>query len=167
MMPRTVPISARISQEDAEFLSQLTIAQAITPSDKLRAIISEARERHAVAKDYRGCYQTMQGWVQPAQEKIRQAELDNHIHSELVQRTAEWLPDTVAYLVSVMGDDEEITREQLKQLEAGLADRVFRLVESVLQLGITQRGPCYDPSIVAKRLGPALELSSVIISRQK
>ena len=51
-MSKTVSISARISHEDAEFLSSLTIEGATTPSDKLRALLADARQRHAGLQDY-------------------------------------------------------------------------------------------------------------------
>ena len=99
----------------------------------------------------------------PVVEKIREAELENHMHSELITRCVEWLPDTLAYVVSSAPRSiGEKTSEQLDHLERGIADRVFRLMESVLQMGITQRCPCYDAGAIAQRVDPILELTQVI-----
>jgi hypothetical protein len=163
MSSKTVPISARISHEDAEFISQLKINDATTPSDKLRAIIADTKRRKKRDQDYRGCFQMIQEIMIPVVEKIREAELENHVHSALITRCVEWLPDTLAYVVSSaprsIGDK---TSEQLDHLERGIADRVFRLMESVLQMGITQRCPCYDADAIAQRVTPILELAQVI-----
>ena len=65
MPSKTVPISARISHEDAEFISQLKINEATTPSDKLRAIISDAKRQRLRTQDYRGCFQMIQELLMP------------------------------------------------------------------------------------------------------
>jgi hypothetical protein len=35
-MAKTVPLSVRVSHEDAEFIANLYIGDAVTPSDKVR-----------------------------------------------------------------------------------------------------------------------------------
>ena len=163
MPSKTVPISARISHEDAEFISQLKINGATTPSDKLRAIIFDARRQRLRTKDYRGSFQMIQELLMPVIEIIRQAELESLEHSELITRSVEWLPDTLAFIVSSAPQSlDDKSAEKLHSLEKGLADRVFRLMESVLQMGITQKCPCYDADTISQRVGPILELAQVI-----
>lgn len=160
---KAVNISARISQEDAVFLSQLKIADAVTPSDKLRAIITEARERKKRLKDYRGSIDMFQGMLTPFGSAIRELELTHEIHSELITRVLEWLPDMMAFvIVSETRIHKSTDQEQMKHIEEGIADRVFRLVESVMQLGVTQRSPCYKPNTISNRLDPVLDLARVI-----
>jgi len=163
MPARTVPISARIAHEDAEFLSQLKVPGAKTPSDKLRAILADARRRSAQQKDYRGIFQLLQETLSPIVEQIRQAELTHGIHSELVTRTLDWLPDAVAFTVAgIAGGNTAPSEEQLRELEQGLGDRVFRLMESVLHMGVTRSCPCYDGRTVRERIDPILQLAQVI-----
>ena len=165
MPSKTIPISARVSHEDAEFISRLQINGATTPSDKLRAIIAEARQQRSRTKDYRGCFQMIQELLMPVIETIRQVELDNHEHSELITRAVEWLPDALAYVVSSAPQNpDDNAAEKIHRLEQGLADRVFGLIESVLQLGITKRCPCYETDTVSQRVEPILELAQVIES---
>ena len=162
---KSIPISARVSHEDAEFISQLQINGATTPSDKLRAIIAEARRQRSRTRDYRGCFQTIQELLMPVVETIRQVELDNHEHSELITRSVEWLPDALAYIVSSAPQtSDDNSAEKIHRLEQGLADRVFGLIESVLQMGVTKRCPCYDTDTIAQRVEPILELAQVIQS---
>ena len=167
MPSKQVTISARISQEDAEFISRLNMAEAKTPSDKLRAIISQARQRMDRDQDYAGSLQTIQEIIQPVLRKIRKTEVENQIHSELIIRLAEWIPDAVAFLVSYISKNgEQKTNEKMLQLEQGVAERLIRLMESVLQLAITGHCACYDPEIVQRKIDPVLELCQIIAARK-
>lgn len=164
---KQVTISARISQDDAEFISRLNLEDAKTPSDKLRAIIAEARQRSHREQDYVGCLHAIQEMTQPVLRKIRKTEVENRIHSELIIRLAEWIPDIVAFLVSsISTTDEQNINETMLHLEQGLAERLIRLMESVLQLAVTGHCACYDPEILQRRLGPVLELCRIISARQ-
>lgn len=164
MSSKTVPISARISHEDAEYLSSLKINGATTPSDKLRAIISENRQRHTKITDYQGCFQLIVKFMEPAIEAIRKAEIDQTAHSEIITRSFEWLPDVIAFLVSSLAKaaSEGITNEDLKDLEKGFSDRIFRVMESILQMGTTQWFHCYDPQTMEKRAKLFLDLAGLI-----
>ena len=42
---KSVPLSVRVSPDDARFISQIDIAGAATPSDKVRALLADARKR--------------------------------------------------------------------------------------------------------------------------
>ena len=163
MSGKTVSISARISQDDAEFLSQLVISDAKTPSDKLRAILMEARQRHLGQQEYGDGLRLMREMYAPLLDRLQQAEYDTGEHSELLLRLMQWLPDMAAYVVSgVSSNEESIQKKELVAFEQGVVDRVFRLMESVLQLGITQNNPCYDPKIINERIKPVLELADTI-----
>ena len=163
MSSKMVPISTRVSQEDVEFISQLKVAGATTPSDKIRAIISEAKRRAEGLQDYRSAFQLMQELIQPVREQIREAELETGKHSELVTRMIEWLPDMMAFLLSTFSRYElDIDEKDLLDLEKGITDRTFRMIESVMQMGITQRSPCYDTKAISKNIKPVLELADSI-----
>lgn len=167
MPPKQVTISARISVEDAEFISRLQVEDAKTPSDKLRAIITQAKESSSRPKDYTGSLNTIQDIIQPVLRNIRKTEVDNQIHSELVIRLAEWIPDTAAFLVSsILETDEPKTFEQMSQVEQGVADRAIRLIESVLQLAVTEHCDCYNPEILRQKISPVLELCQIILAKK-
>lgn len=167
MPSKQVTISARIPQEDAEYISQLTIDGAKTPSDKLRAIITEARQRSNREQDYAGSLHSIQEIIQPVLRKIRKIEVENQIHSEIVIRSAEWIPDAVAFLVSfILASDKQKPNEKMLQLEQGVTERLIRLMESVLQLAITEHCACYDPAIIQNKIGPVLELCRIIMAKK-
>lgn len=160
---KAVTISARIAQEDAEFLAGYKVPGAVTPSDKLRAILAEARAHQQRKKDFRGSIDLFQEMLAPVTAQIREQELQNNIHSELVIRMLEWLPDTMAYvLASETRLNDNSDKQVLGEIETALADRVFRLFESVMQMGVTRRCPCYDSNAVASRMEPILDIARLI-----
>jgi hypothetical protein len=160
-MTKTVTLSARVSHEDAEFISQLKISGAHTPSDKVRAIIHEKRTRAESQQSYRGCIGLAQDLVTPVTSRMRELEAEHRIHSELVSRVMDWLPDTMAFVLATdtLGNGGP---DQLTGMEAGVADRVFRLMESVLQMAVTPRCACYDGSALHARITPVLTLAQII-----
>lgn len=167
MSSKMVAISARISHDDAEFISGLQIEGAVTPSDKLRAIIADVRRRSSGTGDYRSAVAVVQQLLEPVSTQSRQLELEQRMHSELVARVIEWLPDVMGLILSssaALVDGEP--NAELVNLERGLADRVFLLMESVLQMGVTRRCPCYDTAAILTRVEPILDLARVIDSTQ-
>ncbi|GAB6904243.1 conserved hypothetical protein [Desulfosarcina cetonica] len=168
MPSKQVTISARISDEDAAFLSGLAMGDAKTPSDKLRAIIAEARQRSQHTADYAGSLQAVQDMVQPVLRLMRNTEVENQVHSEVMSRFSEWIPDALAFLISSFSTaDDEHRVEHLRQLESGVVDRLIRLMTAVLQLSITDQCACYDPAIMKAKIGPVLELSRIIIENSE
>ncbi len=165
---KMVALSVRIPQDDAEFIAKLRIEGAATPSDKLRAILLEARRRQEGAQDFNGCIAMIQGLLSPARMQIQSSEMDHEMHSELLSRVMTWLPDIVAYIVANGGfvRSDDTSAEKLRTMEQGVAERAFRLMESLLQMGVTKRSPCYDPDVILKRVDPIIDLASVISTIQ-
>lgn len=158
---KKIQIGARISAEDAEFLNLLEINGATTPSDKLRAIIEEARLRRDCAGDYTGSFRTIQEQVIPLTERIKKAEFDKNIHSGLLARILEWLPDFYAYCFSSLPENIE-TEEELIAYEKGAIDRVIRLFESFLHLMLSKQPTSYDAESLSSHLSSINELMKMI-----
>ena len=93
MSTKTVPFSARISVEDAEFISSLEYDGAHTPSDKLRALLAETRRRHQGFSDYGQNLAQMQEWLGQIKRQllVRQQQLSQH--SELLVRVLDAVTD--------------------------------------------------------------------------
>ncbi|MCP4873986.1 MAG: hypothetical protein GY896_00750 [Gammaproteobacteria bacterium] len=164
MSVKMIAIGARVPQEDAEFISQLKIEGATTPSDKVRIIIAEARRRHQGSNNYDACLDQVNSLLAATNSMLRHAELETRSHSELMARTLDWLPDLVAYLLSSKQKMVNGDRDEMTSLEEDVADRVFRLIESVMQLGVTRYCSCYDKNLVTNRMAPILDLARVIDS---
>jgi len=173
-MPKTIPMSVRVSVEDASFLAGLQIEGAVTPSEKMRALIARERRRQEGAWAYTTRLALLQEMVAPVLQRVLEAENDHQVHSELVRFMGEWLPEALAWMLTSEGLDEgegardgrpDLERAELERLERGLLDRSFSLLETILRYGVTEQAPCYNLGAVSSRLGPALELAQVIHNR--
>ena len=162
MSSKMVAIGARVPRVDAEFISQLKIEGATTPSDKVRVIIAEARRRHQGSNNYDACLEQVNNLLSATNRLLRHAELESRQHSELMARVLDWLPDTMAYLLSSKQALVDDNADDMRALEDDVADRVFRLIESVMQLGVTRYCSCYDREVVTRRITPILDLARVI-----
>lgn len=166
-MPRKmIPMSVRISDEDAAFLATRAMPGAATPSDKIRMILKEARMRHDGGGDYATGLAYVQLQMDPLVTAVREAEGETGKHSELVVNFLHWLEESLAFAIANGRPMEEGEakgrRKQLRELEAGLADRIAILMETVLRLAILPKNPCYDPTAVTRRLDSVLELADLI-----
>lgn len=162
MARNSVPISVRIPADEADFLASLNLEGALSLSEKLRAVIAEARSRRDGAHNYLNALKSSQESLAPTLRTIRNSENAHDLHSELVGRLAEWLPDCFALMVSAAGDDETLSPEQLTDIERRLADRSLTLMQSILQIALTPKAPCYDPDVFADRIDAVLGLAELV-----
>lgn len=162
----SVNMSVRLAQEDADFIAAVDVAGAKTPSEKLRAIIRQARTRYEGTDTFTGCLDFARDLLAPARHRIAAAEHDHQVHSELVAVVAEALPAMVATLMTGPDVDADGTTEagELANVEQALADRVFALAEALLRLGVTRQCRCYDKDVIRRRIDPILELAQVILA---
>jgi hypothetical protein len=160
MPAKTVPLSVRVTDADAEFLARLEIAGATTPSEKLRAVLAAERSRAEGARDPHQAFEIVRDMLRPAHRGVKHAEAEQGISSDFVRKVYDRLPEIVA--VAFVGLGEGADRKGLTSFEARLLDQVFALVQEVLELGLTARGRCYDPKAVTARLEPVLELVDLI-----
>ncbi|NVJ49239.1 MAG: hypothetical protein HWE13_07995 [Gammaproteobacteria bacterium] len=157
MTGRTVPLSVRVSHDDAEFLASLQIEGADTPSEKLRALIQEAKRRQEAAHGFAEAQTELRRVIAPLIERVQAFESEHEVYSQLVHLSLEWIPEAMAELVSqrfVLRKDT--SEEKFRDFERRVTDRVFRLIEGYLRLAITQDCEGYDSQVVHKRL-PRIE----------
>jgi hypothetical protein len=159
-------VSVRIPNEDMEWLATLTIQGASTPSDKLRALVTQTRRQTEGAADYTASSAWMRDLLLPLIAKLGAHENKQGAHSEIVRLIAEWAPQTMALLISESNLGQN-TQQRVVQLEDRLAARVFQLMSAILRLGVTQKADCYDPSVLEKYLPQVIELVNVIAANRK
>jgi hypothetical protein len=167
MSSKAIPLSVRVSEDDAEFLAALELPGAATPSEKLRALIAQARQRHAEGRTYENSLALVRELLEPLSQQLRRRELASRQRSELIADSLYWLPDLVAFLMAgpaSRGGRNEIA--DLTEFEAGVAHRIFRFIEAVLRLGVTAKAPCYDPGVVTAGIGGTLELAQLVIGNR-
>lgn len=169
MTSKAVPLSVRVSEDDAVFLSQLQVPGATTPSDKLRGLIRDARHRAERRNDYAGWARATEELTGPAKERLHALEHEAGLKSPLMNETLHWLGEAIAFSVATLGKEtaSNATPTTLVELERGVLDRIFLLLESVLRQGVTRESRCYEPDAISKRIGTVLELCEVIAASQQ
>ncbi len=158
---KKIQIGVRVNAEDVEFLNLLEISGAKTPSDKLRAIIEEARLRREFANEYTGSYRMIQEQVTPITERIKKVEYDKNIHSALLTRILEWMPDFYAYCLTSLSEEKEVD-EELLSYEKGAVDRVARLFESLLHLELSGQENSYTAGVFRDHVASFTKLLRII-----
>ena len=172
MPGKSIPISVRITPNDASFLAQLTIDGATTPSEKVRGLITQAREQHSSRRTYPESVAHLRASSANTRTALYEAERRLDVHSELIHRIIDWLPEAMAHLDSAWteGDDETGSEPQLadlERLERHLVDRAMRLFEGLLRMAVTSSSPAYDPMVVDDRLGSVIELAEIVRQRRQ
>ncbi|MBL4840734.1 MULTISPECIES: hypothetical protein [Thalassospira] len=162
MSNKSVPFSVRLAAEDAEFIASLSIPGAVTPSDKIRQIISEARLRKETGQNFNEVLKSVQEDIRPSVEYLRDLEREGDIESELLHFFADWLGETQAEFIA--GPESE---NDLVKYEARMMQRAVKLMEYVLRLAITEDAPCFNPNLMANATRRIIELSRLIEARNQ
>ena len=158
---KKVQIGARISQEDAEFISQLNIEGANTPSDKLRAIIENARKKSEFSSDFAGSYRMLKEELNPIIEYIKATEHTRGDHSAVLARIMEWMPEFFAFCLSTLHHDSD-QKNDLVEFEKEVTARLFRLFESLLHLELSRQQSSYTANVVRDHLDHIHNLLQII-----
>ena len=169
MSSKTVPLSVRVSDDDAAFLARMQIGGATTPSEKLRALLAAERRRREGAEDPAEAVEMFADMLRPAHRRVRGLAEEAETTSEAVAKLYERLPELVGVAYSgprrAKGEAADFV---LKRFEGRLLDQAFALVEDILALGMLSQARCYDPDAITARLGPVMELAELIrLSRQQ
>ncbi|MCG8406896.1 MAG: hypothetical protein MI923_16990 [Phycisphaerales bacterium] len=161
-MPTNIPLSLRITSDDAAFLAELEVPGARTPSEKVRAILANARRQHRGTKDLVQCLELIQDMMRPSLNKVRAVQADLGLRSDFVLKLYEKVPELLAELVAVkieagdVGEESQVKR--LRSLEADLANEVFGLIEEIVNMGLTSKSRTYDPRLIKDRMEPIIEI---------
>ena len=87
------------------------------------------------------------------------AEKEFGIHSHIVARLFEQLPDLAATLAADLPENAQ--EADLKQYERELMWRIVRLTDSILQLAVTGKGAAYDDTVL-QQLENTLKLAKIV-----
>lgn len=154
-----IPISVRISQEDADFIAELKIEGANTPSEKIRELLTQARLAHSQTHDYGTALAAQEQFFQVARRDVLHAEKEWGIHSHIVARLFEQLPDFAATLAADLPENAQAA--DLKRYECELMRRIVRLTDSILQLAVTGKGAAYDDTVL-QQIENTLKLAKIV-----
>jgi hypothetical protein len=160
-MARSVPISVRISDDDAAFLARYKADGAKTPSEKLRAILGDARKLNVQPEDFSGCTEMLSSLLRPSQNRLRSVQHEEGLRSDLLAKLYERLPELVASLM--LGPQPAGNpADELVKFEDAIAQQTFALIEDVLNLGLTTVSRTYSPALIKTRLEPILEILDLV-----
>lgn len=167
MAPKSIPISFRITPDDAAFIAQLNVGDAVTPSEKIRELIAGARRDHTSRATFGQSSMLMRENLAATASAILTSEHEFERHSELIRLVLEWLPETMAcFITTSTFEDDQRSIAALERLEREVAERTIRLLESVLRMAVTSQADSYDPDLLSQRLDRVLELASLISNQR-
>lgn len=159
MATNRIPVSVRISQEDADFIAQLQIEGATTPSEKIRELLTQARLAIDSPKSYDTMLRQMEDLLSVARYEVLQREKELGVHSHILARVFESMPDLIATLSA--GGLNNASHADLCHYEKEVMWRVVRVMESILQLAVVGKGAGYDDTIL-NELDNTLTLARII-----
>lgn len=158
-----------MSNEDLAMLAALEIGGAMTPSDKLRALVRSAYRQSQGRRNLDEAIHIEEERFSPVLHQVRAREGRHRIHSEFLLRALTWLPDANAVaLSSLAGDGEEHNDiADLQALEQALSERVFTLVLAVLNGCLAPQANWYRGLPASVRLSAIIEVVRAIDRRSR
>jgi hypothetical protein len=159
-------VSARLPSEDLQWLSALELPGAVTPSDKLRALIAQMRKQYEGALDYSACLAWLRDLLAPFIIELRSVEHRERIHSAAVSAIIAWAPQIMATMLSARDFGEDGTA-RARELEDALVQSCFHLLMALLRLGVTPSAECYSPDVIEKQLPRITELVQLITANRE
>ncbi|HRE42520.1 MAG TPA: hypothetical protein PKY87_00950 [Terricaulis sp.] len=153
---KTVPLSVRVSDDDAAFLASLEIAGAATPSEKLRAILAHTRQRAEGVSDEAEGAEAFRASVRPSERRLRAWEIERGMRSDLVRKLYDRVPEMMATLAA--GPSAQAARDGLPQFEDRLSIQAYALVEDLLELALASTNRAYDPDRLSTRVMAAFDV---------
>lgn len=145
-------VTLRLDEDDLTFLAQIEVSGAANLSEKIRALLAEARSQREGLDNFGAAYDFMRGLIAVPERRIHEAEVTSQRRSELVSRVLAWMPETVAFVLSGSAlKDSDDTARALRDFERGLAERAMVLTESMLQLAAAGFPGCHAPEALAQR----------------
>jgi hypothetical protein len=154
-------VSARLPSEDLQWLSGLEMPGAVTPSDKLRALIAQMRKQYEGALDYSACLAWLRDLLAPFVIELRGIEHHERIHSAAVSAIIAWAPQIMATMLSARDFGEDGVARAC-EVEDALVKSCFHLLMALLRLGVTPAAECYAPDVIEKHLPRIVELVQLI-----
>lgn len=136
MSIKTVPFSARISIEDAAFISSLEYEGASTPSDKLRALLAETRTKHTNSADYGQnlfLAQEKMGQIKH-QVTLRQQQLGSEF--DVITSVLDVLPELIATLQTCSAKCPQMNIRDLKKTELQVVKQLLRINKIILPMAV-------------------------------
>ncbi|MDP2214339.1 hypothetical protein [Phenylobacterium sp.] len=158
----STPLSVRLAAEDVAFLARLEIDGTVTASDKIRALIRQARERAEEAGSFAQALTISHDQVAPALRGLRMLEQEGGLHSEVAIGLLTIAEEYLALALAAPRPGEAKPAEALVAHEARLVDCATRMTGLLLRWGVTPTAPAYDKAVVTRHLHSLIDLMNLI-----
>ena len=151
-------VTLRLDEDDLTYLSQVDIQGAGNLSQKIRALINEARAQREGTKDYAAAHDFARSLFARVDQQINFIELETATRSELTHRVLAWLPEAVAFMLSASECGKQSAQDSpdLEAFEVGLGERAYSIVDSLIQLAMADFSGCLAPNKLAQRASFAI-----------
>ena len=163
-MAQMQTLSIRVPDADFEWLASMDDVSGKTPSEKLRTVLTRARQQHAGLLDHEACTAWMRELVQPLATAAAGMERRERIHSEIVAAALAWTPRLMATLITD-GKPGLESAAKAQELEAIIAQQCFGLLAAVLRAGVTSTPATYDANVMQAYLPIITEIAAIISTR--
>lgn len=159
---KTSTLSVRVDDDDAAFLAGLNLADARTPSEKLRALLRAERRRQENGGDLIDAAEMFADMLQQPRRRIWESEADNGPRSKFLIKLYDKLPRLMAaaYVGPKHGTKESV--KSIAQFESEALRDVFVFIQEILELGLTSQSRCYDLDAFDEGLEPVVEIIDLI-----
>ena len=162
MGAKSVPLSVRLSREDAAYIASLKAGDAVTMSEKVRHLVSAARLDAERGETFAGVVEQTEDTLAPLKQALDSLEQHEGVRSAFLRALIVALPRIMAELEAADVDGDPPVIESLKALEASTAHRIRDLLDQFARLSVTREAPCLDPGIMRKTTEPLMELLDII-----
>ena len=170
MPSKSVPLSVRVSDEDAAFLSGLQIDGATTPSEKLRALLRAERRLRGEQQDPMQAAEMVSDLLRPSERRLRRCEAALAVRSEPAEKLYARLPELLAFALAgppALSGDAEADAETLAAWEGRWLDSALATFEDLLKAGLASEGRSFGVNAVASRTKATVELVELLKIAQK
>ena len=163
MAGKTVPLSVRISDEDAAFLARLEIGDAATPSEKMRALLASERRLRAGPRDVGEATDMLTDLMRPAKRRWRKDEAAASVHSEVLNRVYDRLPELAALALAGPEAPPEPDKAgpALEDFEGRVLDQTFALLEDLMQIALLKEPRALNRAALKNRVSTIIELAEL------
>ena len=163
MGTKSVPLSVRLSKEDAEYIASLQAPDAVTMSEKVRWLVRDARITAARGETFEGVVEQTEDTLAPLKHALDKLEEEQFVRSGLLRALIATLPRILAELEAADVDGDPPVLESLTDLEAGAAKRVRDLLDQLARLSVTGEAPCLDPGVMGREIAaPLVEIVEIV-----
>lgn len=158
MGAKSVPLSVRLPQVDAEYIAGLKAGDAVTMSEKVRFLVGEARRYAEEGRSFDGLVKQQHGMLQPLEEAIIKHESETGENAAFLKTLIQYVPPLVASLEATDFKDKSEVKDTLSQMEIEAANLTKNFLDQLARLAVTKEAPSINPSIARDIVEPLDEL---------